>query len=268
MKSTILASAALCVCPPLIATTATVTVPKVRHAVHKVTAPSRPQAAKPKPHAVDPCAELKKAAFPVGEDAIAGALGSEAPGAPLMDIADIGSDNSKSGPEDVTIFPQTPVNFPLGPGPIINVVPPPTAPTNPPAVPEPSSWAMMLGGFLAVGASIRNCASAARRKSRKTMRRSNGARRSRTSRGWLLAAAEIGGTAKVLVDQSAAVAASQPSTAAAHSLGVALMKKAAVCVCSGAIMATAVTTVPPLKRAVYAATMPAHAPMSTDCVAD
>jgi len=51
-------------------------------------------------------------------------------------------------------------------------------------------------------------------------------------------------------------------------LGVALMKKAAVCVCSGAIMATAVTTVPPLKRAVYAATMPAHSPMSADCVAE
>ena len=267
MKSTILASAALCVCPPLIATTATMSVPKVKHAVHRATAPARPHAAKLKPHAVDPCAELKKAAYPAGEDAIAGALG-ERRGAPFIDLADIGSDSGKSGPDDVTILPQTPVNYPLGPGPVIDVVKPPTPPVNPPAVPEPSTWAMMLGGFWAIGASIRNRASAARRKSSKTSRRSTGSRRSRASRGWLVAAAELGGTAKVLVDQSAAVAASQPSTAAAHSLGVALMKKAAVCVCSGAIMATAVTTVPPLKRAVYAATMPAHSPMSADCVAE
>jgi hypothetical protein len=43
----------------------------------------------------------------------------------------------------------------------------------------------------------------------------------------------------------------------AHALRVAALKKLGVCVCSAAALTAAATTVPPLRHALYAATMPA-----------
>jgi len=49
----------------------------------------------------------------------------------------------------------------------------------------------------------------------------------------------------------------------------AVLKNAGLCVCSAAAMAAAVTTMPPLRQAVFAATMPAYAPsQSAHCQAD
>jgi hypothetical protein len=149
--------------------------------------------------------------------------------------------------------------FPLGPDqPIIRPTQPitpvtPVNPTNPGAVPEPANWTLMVAGFMGIGMMIRR-------------RKATAQRRTVFSRAGGAAALELMGLGKMLFGNSAAVAGS--GTAVTHALGTTLLKNAMVCVCSGAVLATAVTTVPPLRRAVYSATMPPQhtSPPSLDCV--
>jgi hypothetical protein len=146
--------------------------------------------------------------------------------------------------------------FPGGPGPLIG--PPPTPPISPvapvippAAVPEPASWVMMIAGFSGVGALHR----------RRNRHRGRAARLA----GGAVAVAELLGATGLASARTAALASHKASTAIGTSLASAVAKKAAVCVCSGAILTAAVTTVPPLKRAVHAATMPARALSHENC---
>jgi hypothetical protein len=257
MKTTVLASAALCLCPPLVATTTTLAVPTAKRAVHKLTAPVHHHRAKQiAQHPIHPCLDAPTRALaadiPSSEDytdiaqltdlgqstipAVAGRRGSN----PAPSIA-LPGPGFPIGLEPVTTRPTTPVT--------------PVNPTNPGAVPEPANWAMMVAGFLGIGMMVRRRKAAVR--PLPTFRRAG-----------IMAAVELVGLGKMLFANSAAVAGSQTGTAVGHALGTTLLKKAMVCVCSGAVLATAVTTVPPLRRAVYSATMPAPhaAPPSSDCV--
>jgi len=260
MKTSVLASAALCLCPPLVATTTTLAVPSAKRAVHKLTAPvhhhHQKQVAQ---HPAPPCptdgTRVAAADIPSPEDQ-----------ADVTDLTDLGQLASAApaghqhGPNPV-IFVRPPApNFPFGPDlPIIRPTPPitpvtPVNPTNPGAVPEPANWALMVTGFMGVGVMIRR-------------RKAATQRRMAFSRAGVAAAIELMGLGKMLFGNSAAIAGS--GTVITHALGTSLLKKAMVCVCSGAVLATAVSTVPPLRRAVYSATMPPqHAsPPSLDCVA-
>lgn len=64
-----------------------------------------------------------------------------------------------TGPGPIVIWPPIGPIFPVGPGPVI--VQPPGPPVTPPvtppvsSAPEPSSWSMMLIGFMLVGGRIR-----------------------------------------------------------------------------------------------------------------
>jgi len=259
MKTSVLASAALCLCPPLVATTTTLAVPSAKRAVHKLTAPvhhhHRMQVAQ---HQAPPCpaAETRAAAadIPSPDDQT-----------DVTDLKDLGQVASAApagrqhGPNQVTFVTPPRPSFPFGPDqPIIRPTPPitpvtPVNPTNPGAVPEPTNWALMVAGFMGIGMMLRR-------------RKATAPRRMAFSRAGVTAAVELTGLGKMLFGSSAAVAGS--GTAVTHALGTTLLKKAMVCVCSGAVLATAVTTVPPIRRAVYSATMPPrHAPPpSLDCV--
>jgi hypothetical protein len=244
MKSAILANAALCLCPPLVATSVTLAVPPARHAVHKLTA-SKPKhhkvahkAAKPK----EPCVTfVRKPASLAFSDAPAGHE-------PLI-----------SGLEPITFaqapnVPPRPTSLVTGPGPLPWLPFDPGTRVNPVRprpvgdVPEPATWLMMLTGFMAVGVIVR--------------RHRTGARKQTISAGGA-AAAELGASAALLMAPS-------PAThgAVGHTLRAVIAKKAALCVCSGAILATAVTTVPPIKRAVHAATGPTLNLTPADCLPD
>jgi hypothetical protein len=246
----------LCACPPIVAVTATVAVPSARHAVHRLTEskpahrPKRLIAHKP----ADPCPELRAGA-PTAADILSALGGTDTPSGPELTSLTI---TTPPGPTDVgfggtVVGPTGPVSFGGGGGPLGPFPPlPPGPPGQTTPIPELSSWLMMVGGFGAIGMLIRY--------------------RSRKSARWKLSGAALGtagelaGGAKLLLGSAATAATPHASAVASHSFGAALVKGASVCVCTGAIMATAVTTVPPIKRAVYAATMPAPPPaLHTDC---
>ena len=261
MKTSVLASAALCLCPPLVATSTTLAVPSAKRAVHKLTAPVRhhhlKQAAQQQARPCPAAGPRSVAAdVPVPDDHVdAGELTG------LGQLASAAPAGRQFNPNPVT-FVTPPAPFPFGPDqPIIRPTPPitpvtPVSPINPGAVPEPANWALMVAGFLGVGMVIRRRKAAAQP-------------RAAFSRTAIAAAIELTGLGKLLFGGSAAAAGSHAGTALTQTVGTTLLKKAMVCVCSGAVLATAVTTVPPLRRAVYSATMPPqHAsPPSLDCVA-
>jgi hypothetical protein len=76
-----------------------------------------------------------------------------------------------------------------------------------------------------------------------------------------LAATLESGTGATLVSAKIGVSANVGASAKVGALGLhaaraAALKQVGVCVCSAAALATAATTVPPLRHALYAATMP------------
>jgi hypothetical protein len=264
MKTTVLASAALCLCPPLVATSATLAVPSAKRAVHKLIAPVHHHRAKQvAQRPIQPCLQaptrVVAADVPSAEDHT-----------DLAELTDLGQ--SAAAPAErrnnanpvAWVKPPAP-GFPVDleplvtrpTSPVIPVTPvTPVNPINPGAVPEPANWVMMVAGFLGIGMIVRR-------------RKVAAWPRPRFKPAGIVAAAEVMGLGKLIFANSAAVAGSQTGIAATQALGTTLLKKAMVCVCSGAVLATAVTTVPPLRRAVYSATMPApHAtPRPLDCIA-
>jgi hypothetical protein len=108
---------------------------------------------------------------------------------------------------------------------------------------------MMIVGFSSVGALLRR-----NRRRRRAARLIRGA----------AAAAELLSSAGLGSAQTAALASSKASATAGASLASLVAKKALVCVCSGTIL-TAVTTLPPVKHAVHAATSPARLVPTGDC---
>jgi len=260
MKAAILANAALCVCPPIVATSVAVAVPSARHAVHRLTTPHGHQVAK-RQSTRPPCAAAKRVAFAAALPAESGALAAvQLPEDEAVTAA--AADDTLSAsvtPGSAGVAAYGPGFFPVGPGLIIGTPPgPPISPvapvTQPAAVPEPASWTMMIGGFLSVGALCR----------RRTPRKPKLAKLTRGAAmtTGLLSSGTLGPA------QTAAIAGAKASSALGAPVALAIAKKAAVCVCSGAILATAVTTVPPLKRAVFAATAPARILASKNCGTD
>jgi len=262
VKSALLAQLALCACPPLVAVAAVKAVPQVRHAVHRATAPKPHHGAtraarQPDRHCVE--RQQTDARTPIADDLVQDLTNLDGAGQPARDpgnlIPDLASQQQPGKPRGSgfnavpPIFPMTagyagPLpgrpGAPVGPG-----GPSDPGPT-PGAVPEPSNWALMLFGFGAIGAAIRSG-----RRGR-TKGRMPAAVRSAMG----LAATLESGTGATLV--SANVGASAKAGALGlHAARAAALKQVGVCVCSAAALATAATTVPPLRHALYAATMPA-----------
>jgi len=264
VKSALLAQLAMCVCAPAVVATTAMTVPLVRHAVHKAVAPS------PKKHAPH-----RRAAAPARRPCAPEAMHEQGSGdaAPLLAALDLPVESASNALREPTALADAAAaedaaaaNRSLVPAlnggaslpDLIAIAPttPPisTVPVMPPGpaapVPELSSWAMMLGGFGAVGLLIR----------RRRARRARPATR----------AAALAACAGGIADLSTGAAAVVTHTGlAGHAIKAAVLKNAGLCVCSAAAMAAAVTTMPPLRQAVFAATMPAYAPsQSAHCQAD
>ena len=220
---------------------------------HRLTAPPHHHHAVKQPDRRPPCLPIERlssaAPLPAESDALAAVLPSvgEATAAAAADNSP--SSSIASGSAGGAGYGS--VSYPNGPGLITGTPPgPPISPvapvTQPAGVPEPASWMMMISGFLGVGMLCR------RRSPEKPAKRALGA----GAIVGLLSSGTLGPT------QTAAMAGAKASSALGGPFALAI---AAVCVCSGAILATAVTTIPPLKRSVFAATLPVRTLASGNC---
>ncbi|MEH3159075.1 MAG: PEP-CTERM sorting domain-containing protein [Sphingomonas taxi] len=251
------AKAALCICPPALMAGTVATVPPVKRAVHHVTAPR--QAPKALRHTVakrpaEPQAVTRQevACDPMG--------GGTLPAVPLVTYATPLPDEpgiGTTGTPGATSSISTPGFGPTiggiavgggggGGGGITPVTPgTPGTPTPTPsdpgagAVPEPSVWLMMILGAGTLGGALR-------RRRRAASAEGPGGRTARR--------AAAGG---LLWSGSAAVeAGDMAATVALKSTVASVAGKAMLCVCPAAIVAGSVMTVPPVRQAVYAATVP------------
>ena len=250
MKTALLSKAALCICPPAMLATTAAYVPPVRSAVHQATRPhakapsanrARPQrtaatvAAVPCPPALLAAPLVPQSTFAevVPDDSVGAAPfvgGSAAPGVVIGGIGPGvggGGGGGGGGPGG---------GNPGGGGDGGTVVPPPPVI----AVPEPSTWMMMLIGFGLLGAGLRLRRPAKRPTSTKRRRK--------------LAYAGGGVLAAALEPVSAMGVA-----AAGTGSKMTILAKAAMCVCPPALMVATVATVPEARKAVYAATAPKQA---------
>ncbi|WP_136161794.1 PEPxxWA-CTERM sorting domain-containing protein [Sphingomonas flavalba] len=150
---------AACVCPVAGTTALTVSVPQVRQAVHKATAPAPKARAKPK---VRPAAQ--PAAPQVECPADTPILLSGYSIAPLTDLPPErfaggpgGGDpgGGPGGPGPWGPGPWVPPGIPFVPPPVNPPVVPPVNPPVTPGVPEPATWAQLILGFGIIGASAR-----------------------------------------------------------------------------------------------------------------
>ena len=266
MKSALLTQLALCACPPLVAVATVTAVPPVRHALHRASAPAHHhRTASSSKRQVDNCAGRQAEARSV-DPAFIGDL-ANAPAEPevfgqglnavIPELASAPRANASDRAEwSSLILPSR-----AGPGPIVTPPTLPGSPVNPggpggtdPAagsVPEPASWAFMLVGFGSIGAAIRS-----------------GRRNKAVGMAGAAAGSSIGLVATIETGAGAALASSKLATLGTHAVRAAVLKKLGVCVCSAAALTAAATTVPPLRQALYAATMPTAglAHLDTACI--
>jgi hypothetical protein len=249
MKTTLLAKATMCVCPPALVATAVATVPPVKRAVHHLTAPSRP-AAKAAPRR----AVVKKATF------------AAIPCAPVADFDFIDSLPLETVPSTLESIGTPPPLAPLPPP--IAPVPPTIVIRRPPtdfgAVPEPATWVMLITGFGAVGVAMRvrrrrrvaDPAPATPASPERALvvvpQRRERYRVSRSGRpiGWRRF---MGGAGLALLPGRGGAVASVASKTAQTTL----LTKAALCVCPAVVLATTAATVPPIRNAIHQVTAPA-----------
>lgn len=243
MALSVLSKVALCVCPPVAMATAVATVPPVKRAVHHATAkPTRTAAAARAPAraAEAPCIPGAPGYVPVPVPAVplvtfAEPGPSDLPGLPGgTPVPGVGGGPITGGfpPIAVPIGPLPGGTVPVQPGPP-GATPTPTPPPNDTSpVPEPATWAMMIGGMALAGAALR------RRRGARAVMRTGGV-----------------GLASLLPAGAGAGAGEVAGTLAAPSIAAAVTK-AALCVCPPALLATAAVTVPPVRDAVHAATAP------------
>ena len=260
VKSALLSQLALCACPPLIAVTAAIAVPQVRHAIHHATAP------KPHHHPL-----VRTAKRPSADCVARGRTDANRAGADdfLRDVADLDMSEPQIGAIQASALAApsrsgrggwngSSPSFGFTPGGEWIGTPPggPGAPTNPTgpnpptgAVPEPSNWLFMLLGFGVVGGTIR---SGRRSKAKRTLG-AGGA-------PILAAAFDVGA--------GTSLASAKVTTFGLHAARAAALKKVGVCVCSAAALVTTATTVPRVRHALYAATAPAaeHLPLAKPCL--
>ncbi len=271
MKTAMLAKVALCVCPPAIAVTSVAAVPPVRKAVHRLTKPHHVQSAKPSARpallvrtaaAPGPCAPgdgqavsiLNYASEPppipgeFGTTGLPGGLfngggGGFGPGGGF--VAGPGGGGTGGNP-----------GTPIGPGPTPTPTPTPTPPGGggemvppvTPAIPEPATWAMMILGFGVVGAAVRGNLRFPKRKSHSRSDWVSGSRRRKRGLAGLLAS---------LAPTSLLEAGTSAGAVGANSLASGAVAKTLLCVCPTAALALTAAAVPPVRHAVYKATMPA-----------
>jgi hypothetical protein len=237
---------------------ATTALPPVKHAVHRATAPRHAHkvAHQAKPAVPNCVLRRQTEASPLPVSDLVRELTDFDPAQPagegletaLTDLALPQQSNKPAGAGWTAL----PASFPVVGGGVPGIPSgQPGAPTNPNgpdgpgsttpgAVPEPASWAMMLFGFGAIGWMIRS------------------ARRPRVGLGKGLGLGGAAGAATALdVGTGAMVASAKAGTLGAHTLGAAVAKNIGLCVCSAAALTATVATVPPLRHALYAATMPA-----------
>lgn len=140
---------AACVCPVVGSAALTLSVPQVRDAVHKATAPR--EYAKPKTRVRAPAAEVAAAAVAPCPTAVPVVLSSmELPMTPdaMMRPLDLPPSNPPS------IFPPPQINPPF----ITPIVPRPGGDPTPPVVPllpDATTWVQMILGFGLIGGAIR-----------------------------------------------------------------------------------------------------------------
>lgn len=239
------AKAALCICPPALMAGTVATVPPVKRAVHHLTAPR--QAPKALRHAVAqrPAAPQAAARQQVDCDP---AAGGPVPAVPLVTYADPIPDEPGGSSGGSVLSPAgvgpavggIAIGTPGGATPSTPVVP---ITPGAGAVPEPSLWLMMIAGVGSLGAALRRRRAIAAGQS--------GRRAGRTGR-----TVTAGG---LLWSGSAAVeAGDMAATVAVKTTMASVAGKAMMCVCPAAIVAGSVATVPPLRQAVHAATLPAE----------
>jgi hypothetical protein len=141
---------AACVCPVAGTTALTLSVPQVRQAVHKATAPrayAKPMTRErpaPAPAPVETAMTDCPPVF-VGNDSSIGPLLMN-PDAPPREFASV--------PPGTPGFPFGPPPGPGGPG-VITPPSPPGPPITPPVVPEPAAWLQMIIGFGVIGGATR-----------------------------------------------------------------------------------------------------------------
>ena len=258
MKAALLSKAALCICPPAMLATTAAYVPPVRKAVHHATRPApkappsharaqRPAAtaaAVPCPAAFINAPVVPQATFAseVPPDGVASNyFGSPAGGGVLVGGAGPGGAAPGGG------------GVPGGGGPGGSVpgggVPGSGGGETPtPAIPEPSTWSMMLLGFGLLGAALRS------RRPTKVLvpARAGGRGSARSSRRRRRSASVAGGG--ILWGLLEPVQAMTAGIGGGSKMS--LLAKAAMCVCPPALMVTAVATVPQARKAVFAATAP------------
>lgn len=136
-----------CICPVVGSAALTLSVPKVRDAVHKATAPR--QYAKPKTRVRQPVASAAPAAVAPCPTAVPVVLSSlELPIGPANPLTPLQfADNTPSGPPG--FVPPPPGPRPIGPG--IVTPPPPVVPV----LPDAQTWIQMILGFGFIGGAIR-----------------------------------------------------------------------------------------------------------------
>lgn len=255
--------AALCVCPPALLAGTVATVPSVKQAVHHATAhratpkalrreiahkPAGAQASArqqvdcgPGFAGMPPAAPLLTYAAPIPDEPV----GTEATpqgsgfapaiagigigGAPVAGGGSGGSGGGGSGSGPGTGGTDT------TPSPI------------PSAVPEASTWLMLIGGVGMLGAGLRRRRTAAAR--RRAQRRGRGG-----APGGMMREASLGGA--LLTSSAAVEAGDMAATMVVKSTLASAAGKALLCVCPAAVVAGSVMTIPPLREAVHAYTSP------------
>ena len=265
MKATLLIKAAACICPVTVLAASTAIVPPVRHAVHKATRPAQPADrpvhklltyAAPAPK---PCAgALKDVSFPAGGDDAAGGgsgpllddgAGSSLGSSPGERSALTGGGSSSGGGGTSGGGSSSGGGGTSGGG-STSGGSSSGGPGTPGALPEPTTWLMMIMGFGGIGWALRS----------QPRRRGRSSAASRQSK-WPRIAAGLGmtgyaaGAARGQIAKTAAVANGARFAMAA--------KTAALCLCPPALVAATASTVPPIRDAVYHATAPARPPLRT-----
>lgn len=136
-------AAALCICPVVGTAVVTTQVPAVRKAVHIATSPKEAKRPKRSRLALKRPTVEKAQALPVCADPIPVVLGTQ----PLK--------VSMAKPEPTTVSPDEASDTPQRVASLISTRGPVYAFQPMATVPEPGTWAQMLGGFAVVGETIR-----------------------------------------------------------------------------------------------------------------
>ena len=226
MGMTLVAKAALCVCPTVILGTAAVTLPKVRHAVHKATASrSAANGSGKARHHKRRSSQYASLSMPCPP-----AFAGLAP--PIAGVGPIAWD--VGGGDTAAQFASAVLGGNRGSVYDGGIAIAPVAR----AVPEPGTWMLMVGGFGVVGGTLR------------LRRRRLGSSAGPMRVGILPWRVCAGATFTMAAPEAASVAAVASKSATLATL--------ALCVCPPAMIVGTVATLPVTRQAVHAATAPAY----------